>query len=135
LVNWPKCLGHPFKLAKEWFWGKEKGVTLIETLVALALLGIIGVGFLSGLSTVSKALSITDEQATAKNLAESQMEILKRESYDLLYTPAPIPSEYVGYSAEIDTELLRDSNIQKIAVIIKHNGEEVTTLEGYKVNR
>ncbi|GAI16511.1 unnamed protein product, partial [marine sediment metagenome] len=32
----------PFKLAKGWFGGKEKGTTLLETAVALALLGIVG---------------------------------------------------------------------------------------------
>jgi len=113
----------------------EKGASLIETVVALALLGIIAVAFLSGLATASKALFITDEQATAKNLAGSQMEIVKKQSYSLSYTPAPIPSEYVGYSATIDTELLMDGNMQKITVTIERNGKKVTTLEDYKVNR
>ena len=63
------------------FRGAERGVTLVETLVALALMGIIAAAFLGGLATVSKATFIVDEQAMAENLARSQMESVKSESY------------------------------------------------------
>ena len=113
----------------------EKGFTLIEVLVALALLGIIGVAFLSALATASMGLMITDERETANNLAESQMEYVKDQDYAYSYAPAPIPDEYATYSATIDAESLEDGNIQKITVTINHQEKEVLTLEGYKVNR
>ena len=55
------------KLAR--FASCESGVTLLETLVALAVLAAIAVGFLSGLATTSKAAIVSDEQSTAKSLA------------------------------------------------------------------
>ena len=55
----------------------EKGTTLIETLVALAVLGLVAVAFLSGTATMSRATMINDRQETAQSLAQSQMEYVK----------------------------------------------------------
>ncbi len=114
----------------------QKGFSLIEVIVSIALLGIIAAGFLAALGTASKVLFIADERETAKNLAESQMEYVKEQDYALSYAPA-VPDEYAGYSASIDVGTIasRDGNIQKIIVTIEHRGEEVMTLEGYKANR
>ncbi len=61
--------------------GGESGVTLIETLVALAVLGLIAVVFLSGLATAARATLIADEQATAESLARSEIEYVKSQDY------------------------------------------------------
>ncbi len=77
------------------FTSHESGATLIEAVVALAILGTIGVTFLSGLATTSKAAFIADEQATAESLAQSQMEWVKNAGYSYnatAYSSAPIPS-------------------------------------------
>ncbi len=116
---------------------RESGTTLLETVVALAVLGIIAVTFLGGLVTTSKAAFTTDERATAESLARSQMEWVQNASYDATqYSPAPIPSgkDYVNYSTNITAEPL-DTGIQKITVTVKHSDKQVFTLEGYKVNR
>ena len=113
----------------------EKGVSLIEVLLALVILGTIGVSFLGGLTGTSKGLIITDERDIAKTLAQSQMEYAMKQEYALSYSPAPIPDVHTNYSAVIDTISFRDSNIQKITVTIHHQSKEVTTLEGYKINR
>jgi len=133
--------GRLFRVAKK-LKGKETGVSLIETVMALAILGVIAVAFLSGLATVAKATVIADEQATAESLARSQMEYVKTVDYvydTTQYSPAPIPGDedYSGYSATIDVEPLHDTDdgIQKIAVTIEHNDKQVITLEGYKVDR
>lgn len=114
----------------------QKGFSLIEVVIAVALLGIIAAGFLGALGTASKVLFTVDERETAKNLAESQMEYVKEQDYALSYAPA-VPDEYAGYSASIDVGTIssRDGNIQKIIVTIEHHGEQVMTLEGYKTNR
>jgi len=119
---------------------RESGTTLVETLVALAILGTIAVIFLSGLATTSKAAFTVDEQATAESLAQSQMEWVQNASYSATgYSPAPIPTgkDYINYSATIMAESLHnpDDGIQKIAVTVRHSGETVITLQGYKVDR
>ena len=120
----------------------EKGFSLIEVVIALLLLGIIGVALLSGLATASIALVIADERATAESLARSQMEYVKSIDYvneATSYPAASIPQEHIdtGYSATITALPLHnpDDGIQKITVTISHNGKEIITLEDYKVDR
>ncbi len=120
----------------------EKGFSLIEVVIALALLGIIAIAVLSGLATASIALIIADERATAESLARSQMEYVKSIDYvdeATSYPAASIPQEHIdaGYSATITALPLHnpDDGIQKITVTISHNGKEIITLEDYKVNR
>ena len=67
----------------------QKGVSLIEALIALAILGVIAIAFLGGLMTSLKAVSIADERSTAQSLAQSQMEYVK----SLNYTDADPGSE------------------------------------------
>ena len=124
------------------FTSRESGVSLIETVVALAVLGAIAITFLSGLVISSKAVFIIDEQATAESLARSQLEWVKNiaYSYDYAdYAPVPIPSgkDYVKYSVTIVAEPLHapDQGIQKITVIVEHSNDQVIILEGYKVDR
>ncbi len=124
------------------FTGRESGVTFIETVVALAILGVIAVTFLNGLTTTSKSVFIADEHTTAESLAQSQMEWVKNASYSYnatTYSSAPIPSgkDYLNYSTLITAEPLRspDDGIQKITVTIKRSDKGVTILEGYKADR
>ena len=113
----------------------ESGVSLIETVIALALLGIIGVAFLGALATTSSTRTIADEHASARILAESQMEEIKKQTYAFSYDPVPIPAEYPGYSATIDVDNMRNGNIQKITVTVRHHNRDVAELESYKGNR
>lgn len=117
-------------------------MTLLETVIALAILGTISVSFLGGLTTASKSAFIADEQTTAESLARSQMEWAKTTDYvyDATgYSPAPIPSsqDYADYSAVITVEPLDipDDGIQKIIVTIKHSDKEIIKLESYKRRR
>ena len=120
----------------------EEGDSLIEVLAAVAILGVIAVTFLGGVSTGSKGVYIADERATAESLAQTQMEWAKNASYTTnatQYSTAPIPTgdDYINYSANITAQPLHitDDGIQKITVTIEHSGKEVLTLEGYKVDR
>ena len=141
----------------------EKGFTLIEVIVALALLGIISIAFLGALATASKAIVIADERATAESLARTEMEYVKSQDYsvapwdyELPSTPPSwdathaLPEGYDGYTVNVSAVLLHDTDgdgdiddddfddgIQKITVTVKHLEElkEVLTLEDYKVER
>ena len=117
----------------------EKGFSLIEAIIAIAILGILAVAFLSGLATASKAIYIADERATAENLARSQMEYVKEQNYSIGGSYAII--DLSAYPASYDVDVAANSlagalgGIQEIIVTISHHGNEIITLEDYKVNR
>ena len=109
----------------------QRGSSLIEVMLSIALLGILVVGFLSAIGTGSMALFTTDERQTAKNLAESQMEYVKRLPFDNSYEAADFGDEYAGYAAAIMVSGMGE-NLQAIEVIITRNGKEVLRLRNYK---
>jgi prepilin-type N-terminal cleavage/methylation domain-containing protein len=120
----------------------KSGVSLIETVIALAILGIILGAYFEGLNVSLRVLARTDQRQMAKSLAGSQMEYVKEQPYAVSYSPSPISREYAGYSVAIyvDNISSRDANIQKIRVVVNHQGRAIimvqnSTLEGYKVNR
>jgi prepilin-type N-terminal cleavage/methylation domain-containing protein len=110
----------------------EKGMTLLETILALAILGIISASFLGGLATTSTARVTADERASGKILAETIMEDIKKQPYDPSYN-ATIPSGFAGYSANVSVE--ENNNIQDITISIQRRSREILTLQCYKVNR
>ena len=112
----------------------EKGITLIETVVALAILSIISLAFLSGLANTSTARAIAEERVTAKFLAETHMEYIKKADYGLTYTLTNPPG-YDNYTADLTVENFYNDSIQKITINILHHSEDVLTLEGYKTKR
>jgi prepilin-type N-terminal cleavage/methylation domain-containing protein len=113
---------------------QEKGMTLLEIIISLALLGIISVTFLAGAQTSAKARFQADERASAKVLAENIIDSVKKMDYSSSYTAA-IPDDYPGYSAEVTAAYLDGNALQKITVTITHGGREILTLENYKVDR
>ena len=117
----------------------QKGTTLIEVLIAIALLGMIAVPFLTALSTSSRALIIADERTTAESLVRSEMEYVKSCDYDSAsYEHADVPSpDHPGYTVSVDVEALNDPDdgIQEITVTVKRDGEVVLTTSTYKVDR
>ena len=80
----------------------EKGFSLIEVIIAIALTGIIAIAVCYALATASKVLFIADERATAESLARQQMEYIKGQPYSdvpwqysvtsLQRSPSPPPS-------------------------------------------
>ena len=115
----------------------QKGIALLEVLIALLLLGIIGGGLLLGVSTAYKAGATSDSLATAESLARSVMETVKSSAYAGSYSPV-VSAEYssTGYTATISTvPVIGKLGIQKITVAIFHQGDFVMNLEGYKSNR
>lgn len=94
----------------------SKGIGLIETMIAILLLGMVAVAFLSGISAASRAILISDERSTAQSLALSQMESVKKQDYktappggEATYLEIELdPSEYPDYSIK---SVDRTSNI------------------------
>lgn len=135
----------------------ERGMTLIEVLVALGILAAVAVVFLVGMATSSKAVMVSQKSVAVDSLAKSELEYVKSVPYtelpsNPLFDPLweyqlpdnpptwalgrTLPAGYSGYSVEVSgrpVDVYPPGEIQKIKVIVKRNGDEVLTLEGYKV--
>lgn len=110
--------------------GHSRGFALIEVVIAIALMGMIGITILSALSTATLALIIADQRATAESLARSQMEGVKDESLNPYESDEPQPYEhgpvesmdYPGYFVSVSAEPLHDPDdgIQEITVTVTY---------------
>ena len=115
----------------------EEGAGLVEVLVAIGITGIAIVGLLAGVSTGSLGVSTTDERVSAENLARSQLELTKSQTFD------PVPATYAtvpppaGYGIAVSAQDISggDSAIQLITVTVSRGADTLTVLEGYKVDR
>ena len=61
--------------------GSQRGIGMLETLLALGVLGFVGLAFMTALSVSFKSTEITDEQVTAENLARTQLEYIRDQDY------------------------------------------------------
>ena len=151
------------KLGKA-FQGHSGGFTLIEVLIALALFTIIAIVFAGGLATASRAVLIADVRTRAESLARTQMESIKEEDYNSTYGKISVPGitdssgSYlicscnatspvalnctstdriiaVAWDSATNQPATSETGLQRITLVIKHDGTEVTRLEGYKVDR
>jgi prepilin-type N-terminal cleavage/methylation domain-containing protein len=131
----------------------EKGFSLMEVALAMALLGLVAVAFLTALAAGSKYIMIADERTTAESLARTQMEYIRQQPYDvLLKTGHPkylkIPVIPPGYDIEVnavrpdynDDGDDNDDGIQHITVTITHTIEgeetkEIFSLVSYRTQR
>jgi len=124
----------------------ERGMTLIEVLIALSIIATVSTTFLVGMSTSSKYVIVNQEHVNAESLAKSQMEAIKRWEYDAAgippnYEAAKLTDITTGYDINIAAERLEadpdndpseDDGLQQITVTITRGGRTILTLEGYK---
>ncbi len=116
--------------------GREAGITLAETIVALGILATIAVVFLTGMISSTKAAVISDEKTTAESIAQSQMEYVQNATYSAEYVPTTL-LQGGDYSVTISAVSLHnpDNGIQQITVDVFKDGRQVYDLTGYKSNR
>ena len=116
----------------------QDGFGLVESLVAVTILGTTVFMLLGSLSTGSISVGILQEEVTAESLGRAQLEYTR----SLPYVVAPSSYQIVdyvpsGYSVTAESSGVsgRDNNIQKITVEVFHERRRLYTIEGFKVNR
>jgi len=143
------------RLAKLWLRlpRGQAGISLIETLVAVAILGAIGVTYMTAMSTAYRSVGIVDEQQQAETLARSQLEDIKnapyQESgeypitvnlppqYSMSITVTP-PMHIGTLENNTPLEVLMGgpvTTIQEITVSIRHGDKPVLSVACYKVKQ
>ncbi len=81
----------------------QSGAGLAEVLVALVLVGFAITALLASFNTGSRAVIMTDEKATARNLAENQIDLIKSDPYNTAtcnysYPPLPPTGSPTGFT-------------------------------------
>ncbi len=115
----------------------QQGLGLVETLVAVAILGIAVVAFIVALSVGSTAVGGQNEATVAQGLAQSQLEYTKSQAYDPGAATYPAVVTPPGYNLTVAVASLpgTDADIQKVTVTVLRDGAGVLTASDYKVNR
>lgn len=126
----------------------QRGFTLIETLVGLAIFAAISVALLNGLSTGYKSLGISQERTYAESLAKSQVEYIKNQAYISVtnygnpdvYQAIAIPAHLAGagYTVEISPPAriepagVSGYELQSITIKVKHRGSVKLVITLYR---
>lgn len=127
------------------FIGNESGMTLMEVLIAIAVLGVIAAAFLTALGGGLKGAMVADERTVAESLARSQLEAIRNAKYDdeSPYGYAKIDSPR-GYDVTIAVKLFdpltgspdaKVTDFQRIIVTVFRDNKTVLKVETYKVKR
>ncbi|OGO17641.1 MAG: hypothetical protein A2Z15_01540 [Chloroflexi bacterium RBG_16_50_11] len=115
----------------------QAGIGLVETLMAVAVLGTSVVAFVVGLSAGSLTVNEHDKETVSQSLAQTQMEYTKNYPYNpgaVTYPALAVPPTYsvtIGVIAVPGT----DTNIQKVTVSVLKDSVSILTVSDYKVNR
>ncbi len=130
------------------FWSGETGQSLVEELVALAIVSLGLVIIIGALSTGSMGVRTANDRVTAENLARSQLELVKDAAYspDPTAIPYPTVAPVQGYNVTVGVEywiapsgpftsVVRNDGLQKLTVSVSGSKGALLQLEGYKVDR
>lgn len=121
----------------------QKGLTLLETLIALTILSVIAVSIFLALDVSHKTTATVDKNTTAESLTRTALEIVKQCDYDetdpvtsyqgvVNANMQPFPD---GYDVLVAAVVPIDVGLQEVTVEVDYDGEEVMTTDTYKVDR
>jgi type II secretory pathway pseudopilin PulG len=142
---------------KQWFrrikvrFQDETGIGLVESLAAVAILGVAATSFVASLSTGAIAVREGDQEVVAQSLARTQLEYVKNYpynpaattypyvyTYNKTYNPNPITLPQ-GYDISVVVSPIPqaggNTDIQRITVTISREGVDLLTVDNYKVSR
>ena len=137
---------------------RQRGFTLLETLVAMGILGFVGVAFMTALFTGFTTTDMNDKLVTAENLVRAQLEYSRGQDYFVpptvpyLIPPGNDPSAYTvpppsvtlpfGYDVTVEVAQYCDDSgcylvdeMQQITARAFHDGKLVSRVSDLKTNR
>lgn len=141
MLSWFRCAYKATKPVRGWSGGKEQGITMIETVIGLAIIGLVMVAFFSGLATASKGTILSREQTTAESLVRSEIEYVRSCTYEPDASTYPvdpgltIPPSWVVPLPVAEPVHATDDGLQKVTVSAEHNGETILSITIYKADR
>ncbi|MBE0415114.1 MAG: prepilin-type N-terminal cleavage/methylation domain-containing protein [Dehalococcoidia bacterium] len=136
----------------------QKGQTLIEVVIGIALIALVMTSFFTALNTSLTATTIVNKRTTAESLTRTELEYIKNHAY--VYWVTSAPPDYGNATARIP-DVFRDQytmtlivvpidpvthvpltippdsdqGMQLITVSVYFHDEPVLTTESYKVDR
>ncbi len=128
----------------------ERGQSLVETLVAVAIIAIVLTTFLAALSTATWGVATVRERVTAVNLARAQLECIQDHPYivgadPISYATTCTVTQSSSYPVSLTISYwisstftitpTDDDGMQWITVTVFHNSESIFTIGNYKVKR
>lgn len=122
----------------------QSAFTLIEVLVAAAILGVVGVAYITATEASTRGSRVVREQITARNLADTYIEVIRNETFadDYYDVTAAIanPLQYdvqfeykFSEDAEIWVDDSTDKYLQRIVIKISKDGRPVLSVCSYKM--
>jgi type II secretory pathway pseudopilin PulG len=113
---------------------EQKGTSLLETLLAVAILGTIGSVFISALFSGYRTSGNLDEDATIERLARNQLEAIKNASYDITAPyEYPIVEHPAHYPVSVDVESVWDNTRQDITITVSYEGKTLISVDTFRV--
>jgi len=115
----------------------QSGMSLVESVVAIGILGIAITTFVTGLSTGSISVREMEQQTITQRLARTQLEYVKGYNFEPGTATYPVLSTPEGYTVSVGVTAVPggDTGIQKITVVVRREGEHLLSVEDYKVDR
>ena len=114
----------------------QKGISVLEELIALALIALSLTIFVGGLSVSSAGVGTVHKRVSSENLARAGLEQIKNVPYETgagAYEAAiaDVPVPVSGYSLMVATQTL-ETNLQLITITVKSGEQTAFVMEGYK---
>jgi type II secretory pathway pseudopilin PulG len=126
------------RLHKKTHWqSDERGITLLEILVSIGILGVVVIMMVFAMSGGAIAVNGNEEQMAVQNLARNQMEYIKNLAYDSGASTYPTISTPPEYSITVSVTSVPDTNanIQKVTANFCRNNILLMTVSDYKADR
>ncbi len=140
MFTWRSYPKQYIKLFKGWLKGSEKGISTLEVLLAIVILGVVAIAFLGSIGTATQATVITRDQALADSLVRSEAEYVKGCGYQYGISEYPVdPTLTLPPEWAVSTSVVpvhgSDDGIQEVTVSAQCNDKTVLSIVIYKVAR